>query len=163
MPLLFSITQTSQSEIILNPYFACSESDKAESFPGKDAVYRFLNHTKFAWRRSLSSLSVATIQKVERLTSDNRVTAFIFDDSMFDRNRSKAVKLLARFKDQATGAYYKGFRMLTMGWSDSHTFIPMDFALLSLQNRRSTVSSKESTNAQSGINAVKKRYFLLRR
>lgn len=50
---------------------------------------------------------------------------------MFDRNRSKAVELLARFKDHATGAYYKGFRMLTMGWSDRHSFIPMDFALLS--------------------------------
>lgn len=112
-------------------WFRLLESNKAESFPGKDAVYRFLNHTKFAWRQFLLSLSVVTVQKVEQLTSDNRVTAFIFDDSMFDRNRSKAVELLARFKDHATGAYYKGFRMLTMGWSDSHTFLPMDFALLS--------------------------------
>lgn len=112
-------------------WFRLLESEKAESFPGKDAVYRFLNHAKFAWRQFLLSLSTATIQKVETLTSDKRVTAFIFDDSMFDRNRSKAVELLARFKDHATGAYYKGFRMLTMGWSDSHSFIPMDFALLS--------------------------------
>lgn len=112
-------------------WFRLLESEKAESFPGKDAVYRFLNHSKFAWRQFLLSLSAATIQKVETLTSDKRVTAFIFDDSMFDRNRSKAVELLARFKDHATGAYYKGFRMLTMGWSDSHSFIPMDFALLS--------------------------------
>lgn len=112
-------------------WFRLLESDKAESFPGKDSVYRLLNHTKFAWRQFLLSLGVETVQKVERLTSDNRVTAFIFDDSMFDRNRSKAVELLARFKDHATGAYYKGFRMLTMGWSDCHSFIPMDFALLS--------------------------------
>jgi hypothetical protein len=112
-------------------WFRLLESNKSESFPGKDAVYRFLNHTKFAWRQFLLSLSVATVQKVESLTSDNRVTAFIFDDSMFDRNRSKTVELLARFKDHATGAYYKGFRMLTMGWSDGHTFIPMDFAQLS--------------------------------
>jgi hypothetical protein len=112
-------------------WFRLLESDKADSFPGKDAVYRFLNHTKFAWRQFLLSLSTATVQKVEKLTSDKRVTAFIFDDSMFDRNRSKTVELLARFKDHATGAYYKGFRMLTMGWSDGHSFIPMDFALLS--------------------------------
>ncbi|PUA37938.1 IS4 family transposase [Paenibacillus elgii] len=112
-------------------WFRLLESAKPESFPGKDSVYRFLNHTKFAWRQFLLSLSAATVQKVESLTSDNRVTALIFDDSMFDRNRSKVVELLARFKDHATGAYYKGFRMLTMGWSDSHSFIPMDFALLS--------------------------------
>ncbi|MBB3111365.1 hypothetical protein FHS18_003433 [Paenibacillus phyllosphaerae] len=61
---------------------------------------------------------------------------------MFERKRSKAVELLARFKDHATGAYYKGFRMLTMGWSDGHTFLPLDFALLS--------SSKAGIN---GINA----------
>jgi hypothetical protein len=50
---------------------------------------------------------------------------------MFERNRSKTVELLARFKDHATGAYYKGYRMLTLGWSDGHTFIPLDFSLLS--------------------------------
>jgi len=112
-------------------WFRLLESNKADSFPGKDAVYRFLNHTRFAWRQFLLSLSASTIQKVNNLTSDRRVTAFIFDDSMFDRNRSKAVELLARFKDHATGAYYKGYRMLTMGWSDGHSFIPTDFALLS--------------------------------
>lgn len=112
-------------------WFRLLESKKSESFPGKDTVYRFLNHAGYAWRRFLMSLSVETVQKVESLTSDNRVTALIFDDSMFERNRSKKVELLARFKDHATGAFYKGFRMLTMGWSDGHTFLPMDFSLLS--------------------------------
>jgi hypothetical protein len=112
-------------------WFRLLESNKGKSFPGKDSVYRFLNHPGFAWRRFLTSLSAETIDKVESLTSDDRVTAFIFDDSMFERNRSKAVELLARFKDHATGAYYKGFRMMTMGWSDGHTFLPVDFSLLS--------------------------------
>jgi hypothetical protein len=79
----------------------------------------------------LLSLGADTNQRVEKLTSDSRQTVFIFDDSMFERNRSKAVELLARFKNHATGAFYKGFRMLTMGWSDGHSFIPIDFALLS--------------------------------
>ncbi|WP_127589338.1 IS4 family transposase [Paenibacillus koleovorans] len=112
-------------------WFRLLESCRGETFPGKDAVYRFLNHSGYAWRRFLLSLSGETIQRIEKLTSAGRETAFIFDDSMFERNRSKAVELLARFKDHATGAYYKGFRMLTMGWSDGHSFIPMDFALLS--------------------------------
>ncbi|HFQ5989551.1 TPA: transposase, partial [Listeria monocytogenes] len=102
-----------------------------ETFPGKDAVYRFLNHSGYAWRRFLLSLSGDTISRMEPLTSSNRETALIFDDSMFARNRSKAVEMLARFKDHATSAFYKGFRMLTMGWSDGHSFVPMDFALLS--------------------------------
>jgi hypothetical protein len=112
-------------------WYRLLESNKSESFPGKDAIYRFLNHSGYSWRRFLLSLSSDTVQRVNQLTSDNRETAFIFDDSMFDRNRSKSVEMLARFKDHATGAFYKGFRMLTMGWSDDHSFIPVDFALLS--------------------------------
>lgn len=112
-------------------WFRLLESNKSESFPGKDALYRFLNHSGYSWRRFLLSLSSETVQRVEKLTSDTRDTAFIFDDSMFERNRSKKVEMLARFKDHATGAFYKGFRMLTMGWSDGHSFIPVDFSLLS--------------------------------
>lgn len=119
-------------------WFRLLESSKGNSFPGKDAVYRFLNHTGFAWRRFLTLLGTATVQKVSKLTSVDRDEVLIVDDSMFERNRSKAVELLARFKDHATGAYYKGFRMLTMGWSDGHTFLPLDFALLS--SSKSTIN-----------------------
>ncbi|MBB3152855.1 hypothetical protein FHS16_002912 [Paenibacillus endophyticus] len=53
---------------------------------------------------------------------------------MFERNRSNAVEMLVRFKDHATGVYYKDFRMLTMGWTDGHSFFPVDFAFLSSNN-----------------------------
>lgn len=111
-------------------WFRLLESEKGETFPGKDAVYRFLNHSGYAWRKFLMSLSSSTISRVQPLTSKDRVSVFVVDDSMFERNRSKAVELLSRFKDHATGCYYKGFRMLTLGWSDGHTFIPVDFSLL---------------------------------
>ncbi len=76
------------------------------------------------------SLSSETIQRVLKLTSDDRNTAFIIDDSMYERNRSKKVEMLARFKDHATSMFYKGFRMLTMGWLDGHSLIPVKFSLL---------------------------------
>lgn len=112
-------------------WFRLLESEKGDAFPGKDTVYRFLNHSAYAWRRFLTLLSCSTIDKVQSLTSTERVSVFVVDDSMFERNRSKAVELLSRFKDHAAGCYYKGFRMLTLGWSDGHTFIPVDFSLLS--------------------------------
>jgi hypothetical protein len=112
-------------------WFSLLASAKGEQFPGKDAVYRFLNHAGYAWRRFLLLVSVDTIHKVRSLTSSGRVTVFIVDDSMYDRNRSKTVELLARCWDHARNRSYKGFRMLTVGWSDGHTFLPMDFALLS--------------------------------
>lgn len=112
-------------------WYGLLQSSKGSLFPGKDSVYRFLNHSRYAWRHFLLFFSVYTIKKVRSLTSINRTIVFIVDDSMFERNRSKAVELLARCWDHAKNTTYKGFRMLTLGWSDGHTFLPMDFALLS--------------------------------
>jgi hypothetical protein len=57
----------------------------------------------------------------------------IIDDSAYERNRSKKVELLARCFDHSSQKmrFYKGFRMLTLGWSDGATFMPLDFSLLS--------------------------------
>lgn len=112
-------------------WFQMLESKKGESLPGKDVMYRYLNFGRFNWRQFLSLLGSDMVKRIGPLTSEKRVCAFVVDDSMFERNRSKTVELLARFKDHATGAYYKGFRMLTLGWSDGHTFLPLDFSLLS--------------------------------
>lgn len=131
-------------------WFGLLESAKSELFPGKDAVYRFLNHSGYAWRRFLSAFSADTVKKVRSLTSDHRVTAFIVDDSMYERNRSKAVELLAKCWDHAKGCYYQGFRMLTLGWSDGHTFIPVDFSLLSSQKRQVNGISKKIDKRTSG-------------
>jgi hypothetical protein len=39
--------------------------------------------------------------------------------------------------------FYKGFRMLTLGWSDGATFIPLDFSLLSSKTSQiNGISSK---------------------
>lgn len=40
----------------------------------------------------------------------------------FSRSRSKAVELLARVYDHVEHKYVRGFRMLTLGWSDGNTF-----------------------------------------
>jgi hypothetical protein len=71
-------------------WFRMLESHRGESLPGKDVVYRFLNHAGYPWRRFLTLLSTTAVEKVRPLTSTRRVTAFIVDDSMFERNRSKA-------------------------------------------------------------------------
>lgn len=110
-------------------WFQLLESNKSTSFPGKDAVYRFLNHYGYAWRRFLSFLSAATVTKVNSFTETTG--CLVIDDSMYDKNRSKSVELLARCFDHAKGRFCKGFRMLTLGWSNGKTFIPLDFALLS--------------------------------
>jgi hypothetical protein len=45
------------------------------------------------------------------------------------------VELLSKVYDHCTGKYLKGFRMLTLGWSDANNFLGVDFALLSSNNK----------------------------
>ncbi len=138
-------------------WFQILQSNKGQLLPGKDAVYRFLNHSGYAWRRFLSFLSSATVAKLHSLAAKDAY--FVVDDSIFDRNRSKAVELLARCFDHAKSRYCKGFRMLTLGWSDDQTFIPLDFALLSSSkssiNGISTDIDKRSSGYKSRIEALK--------
>ncbi|MCM2531791.1 transposase [Neobacillus pocheonensis] len=126
-------------------WFRLLESNQSDTFPAKDVVYRLLNHSKFAWRRFLLLLSASTISKVSSLTDKSRLKVLIFDDSKFERNRSKKVELLARCFDHSSkkDRFYKGFRMLTMGWSDGATFMPIDFSLLSsLKSQINGISEK---------------------
>lgn len=133
-------------------WFTLLNSKKGDRYPAKDSVYRFLNHSKFAWRRFLTYLSVHAIQKVEQLTDTKRPKVFIIDDSMFDRNRSKKVELLARCMDHSslTKRFYKGFRMLTLGWSDGFTFMPLDFTLLSSKKAQINGISENIDKRSSG-------------
>jgi hypothetical protein len=113
------------------------DSGRIQGSPAKDAVYRLLNNPTYNWRKFLILLSRNVIvTKLLSLVSNNRERVLIFDDSLYSRARSKAVELLARVHDHTTGKYVKGFRMLTLGWSDGNTFIPLAFSLLSSEKQK---------------------------
>jgi hypothetical protein len=112
-------------------YLDSSRGDQAVS---KNTYYRFLNESTFNWRRFLLTLSTKVIAAFSRLTRPERVNVLILDDSIVTRNRSKSVELLARIYDHAAHRYQKGFTMLTLGWSDGYSFVPVDFAMMSSAN-----------------------------
>ena len=70
----------------------------------------------------------------------------IIDDSMFERNRSKKVELLAKVFDHAKHAYKFGFRMLTLGWSDGSTFLPVNSVLLSTDNKKNRINEANAVD-----------------
>lgn len=74
------------------------------------------------------------------LDSEDRANVLIIDDSMFERNRSKKVELLAKVYDHAKHKYRFGFRMLTLGWSDGSTFLPVNSILLSTENKKNRIN-----------------------
>lgn len=98
----------------------------------KNTVYRFLNSAKIHWERFTSLLSERIVNGFLRsLTGDDRKDVFIFDDSTFRKCGHKKTELVARVFDHVDMKYIKGFRMLTLGWSDGNTFIPITHRLLS--------------------------------
>lgn len=126
----------------------------------KDVVYRFLNSMTIHWEHFLMLLSSAVIREISMLTSEKRVSVLILDDSLYNRNRSKAVELLARVKDHTDGGFKKGFRMLTMGWSDGNSFIPICFSLLSSSNEKNRLQEastidKRTLSGKRRINAIR--------
>jgi hypothetical protein len=77
------------------------------------------------------SLAAQVANFFSRLTNEKREKVLIFDDSTYDRSRSKVVELLAWVFDHNSGTSLKGFKLLTLGWSDGASFLPLDFILCS--------------------------------
>ena len=111
----------------------------------KDAAYQLLKGTTYNWRRLLLCLGRRLFAFFDRLTSEDRETVLIIDDSPYDRSRSKMVELLCRFWDHSTGRYLKGFRMLTICWSDGASCLPLDFSLLSSADAKTRLCASQKT------------------
>lgn len=123
----------------------------------KDTFYRFMNSCHTNWRKFTMLLCSAIIRiAIEPLTSESRRNVLIVDDSLFHRARSKKVELLARVYDHAKGEYTFGFRMLTLGWSDGNTFLPVSHALVSTGNRKSRMN-EASGRIDARTNGAKQR------
>ena len=113
----------------------------------KDTVYRFMKMIQINWIRFTTTLAERIIKEAIRpLDSEERVNVLIIDDSMFERNRSKKVELLAKVYDHAKHAYKFGFRMLTLGWSDGNTFLPVNSILLSSENKKNRVNEAKTVD-----------------
>lgn len=98
--------------------------------PCRDTFYRFLSNPSYNWRRLLACASQTLIRELDRLTSPKGDRVLIIDDSPYKRPRSKAVEYLGRQYDHSSGNFYRGFRLLSAGWSDGHSFVPVEMELL---------------------------------
>ena len=114
---------------------------KNEANFSKDTVYRFLNSININWIRFTTLLAGRIINDtIKDLTSKDRVNVLIVDDTSFERNRSKKVELLSKIYDHAKKKYSYGFRLLTLGWSDGNTFLPINSCLLSTKNAKNRIN-----------------------
>jgi hypothetical protein len=111
----------------------------------------------------LLKLAIAVIKPIKIATSDERLCALVIDDSLFSRSRSKCVELLANVHDHASHGkkkFVRGFRMLTMGWTDGVSFIPLMFRHMSSKNKKSRYNEinhkidKRSTGYKARLQAI---------
>jgi hypothetical protein len=105
----------------------------------RDVVYRLLNATYINWANFLLHLATGVVNVITKLTSEKRLNAIIIDDTMYERLRSKKVELLANVYDHAAktkNKYKRGFRMLTLAWTDGATLIPLLYRHMSSAEKK---------------------------
>ncbi len=129
-------------------YMQMKTNSYRESF-SKNTFYRFLDSSKTNWLRFTTLLSKKVIGSLEPLTSEDRINAFIVDDSLFERTSCKKTELGARVFDHCDGRYKKGFRLLSLLWTDGNTAIPVNSCLLSSTQDKNVLGPEESYDGRS--------------
>lgn len=110
-------------------------SKKQDIACSKSTYHRFLGNGHYNWRRFITLLAAKVTVFFDTLTKRSRFRALVLDDSVIGRGRSKSVELLAFVFDHVTGKSVRGFNLLTLGWTDGFSFIPVAFNMLSSAKR----------------------------
>ena len=119
-----------------------------ESF-SKNTFYRFLNGKKTNWLRFTTLLSKAVADTIVPLTDTSRVNAFVVDDSLFERTSCRKTELGSRVFDHTTMRYTKGYRLMTLGWTDGNTFLPVNGCLLASSKDSNLIGPQEHFDGRS--------------
>lgn len=106
----------------------------------KNTFYRFLNSAKINWLRFTSLLAADIVNNdIRDLTDQGRKNVFIIDDSLFNRTSCKKTELGSKVFDHTDMHFKKGFRMLTLSWSDGNTLIPVNSCLLASTKNKNII------------------------
>uniref|UniRef100_UPI00107157A5 transposase n=1 Tax=Lactobacillus delbrueckii TaxID=1584 RepID=UPI00107157A5 len=107
----------------------------------KNTYYRFMQNPHINFRLTILLAERIVNGHLKDLTSDQRADCFIFDDSLYSRTGYKKTELAAKVFDHVSMTYKKGFRMMTMGWTDGSSFVPIASSLLSSKNDQNVIGT----------------------
>ena len=120
--------------------------------PSKNTVSRFMTSCKADWSKltcrvsaAINSIFLSSVHEAEDKKKERTFRSFIVDDSPYLRNKSNKVELLARNFDHANHSYFKGFRMLTLGYSDGYSFLPVSSCCMSSGNEKNVLNKADET------------------
>lgn len=116
----------------------------------KNAVYRFLASAKTNWERLVCTLSERIINgSIRHLTGEDRKHAFVIDDTMFTRTGGKRTELCSKVFDHVTMKMKRGYRLLTLGWADGNTFMPIFGRLLASPTDKNIIGPRKDADGRS--------------
>lgn len=119
--------------LLAMPFLGCNMyqyfTEKNKPFQ-RDVLYSFVNNPRLSWRLFLQKIALSAQRFMCALSKKTSQGYLIVDDSLLERPRSKKVELCSRVYNHSEKTFSYGFRCLTLGWSDSNSFLPLDFALL---------------------------------
>ena len=104
---------------------------------------------KTNWLRFTTLLSREVSKTIEPLTGEDRINAFVVDDSLFERTSCKKTELGSRVFDHTSMRYTKGFRLMTLGWTDGNTFLPVNSSLLASSKASNLIGPQECHDGRS--------------
>ena len=104
---------------------------------------------KTNWLRFTTLLSREVSKTIEPLTGEDRINAFVVDDSLFERTSCKKIELGSRVFDHTSMRYTKGFRLMTLGWTDGNTFLPVNSILLASSKASNLIGPQECHDGRS--------------
>ncbi|APV48042.1 transposase [Lactobacillus delbrueckii subsp. bulgaricus] len=118
------------------------KSGKCTAGFSKNTYYRFMQNPHINWLRLTILLAERIVNgHLKDLTSDQRADCFVFDDSLYSKTGYKKTELTAKVFDHVSMTYKKGFRMMTMGWTDGSSFVPIASSLLSSKNDQNVIGT----------------------
>lgn len=95
----------------------------------KDVFYDFMKNPRIDWRRILGLFSKQTlkilIQKAEEQTTPKFL---IVDDTLYEKTGRK-IEFIGKVFDHSTHIFKLGMKVLTLGYTDGKTFIPLNFSI----------------------------------
>ena len=119
--------------------YLATKSNRSDG-KSKNTVYRFLNSKIYNWSKLLYTVALNIISFLQPLTSEQRENVLIVDDTLYSRSRSKKVDMLSKVYDHNTNKYVKGFKLLTLAWSDSNTTVPFAFQPMVSTNEKMIIN-----------------------
>ncbi len=96
----------------------------------KDVLYDFLNNANIHWR-SIMLLFFKQIHTLIKTKSDEDTgesKCLVIDDTLLEKT-GKTIEFIGKVFDHCTHRYQLGMKVLTLGYTDGKTFLPMDFSI----------------------------------